>query len=376
MPDPKLDLGIEYVGGIKKPEPQWANWQTWVNPEGDNLEYYPAFGATIQRPPSPPLGFVYYDTDLSARVQWLGSEWETLLDFAITVPVSGPYRAWAAPGNSLDFYLAGGDTLPSEAPLGDTFFETTEGALKVWDGDEWRDVGPVPYTPASGSAGGFLAVSSSEDGYVAQRLAGSTAQRPAGGTPDANAIYFDTQVQKWMSRASGSWVAVDTLPLPDGSNGSLLPFVNTGGTAYELKRTFGTTAQRPTGVAAGFLYYNTTLEQVERWTGSVWAGILPIHARDFTVTTGAPPGGPFTSNQIFIRTDVSGEFPIVYPGAVAGATRIFYIPANQITSISGSAAIDPTGDTFDNFDPTKPYVVIMSRLGPFLITTGRVVHEV
>lgn len=78
MPDPKLDLGIEYTGGIRKPTPEETHFQAWVDSTGLNLRYLRVSGTTLQRPVDPPPGFTYFDTDEQDVLYWDGEAWASV----------------------------------------------------------------------------------------------------------------------------------------------------------------------------------------------------------------------------------------------------------------------------------------------------------
>ncbi|WP_312697028.1 glycosyl hydrolase family 28-related protein [Sphingobacterium mizutaii] len=72
------------------------------------------------------------------------------------------------------------------------------------------------------------------------------------------------------------WVCVAS-----GSPGTWLPYGNIG---VDLgKRTFGTTAQRPTVTTTGYRYFDTTLGRAITWTGTVWVDVNygPATTTDF-----------------------------------------------------------------------------------------------
>lgn len=98
MPDPKLDLGIEYTGGIRKPTPEETHFQAWVDSTGLNLRYLRVSGTTLQRPVDPPPGFTYFDTDEQDVLYWDGEAWASVP----TAPVPPSQLAVGAETLSLD----------------------------------------------------------------------------------------------------------------------------------------------------------------------------------------------------------------------------------------------------------------------------------
>ena len=77
-------------------------------------------GGTTDRPGTPSVGDLFWDTDLDQLVIWNGSSWEPVgSGTAVTVP-SGP----------------SGDR-PSPAEAGDLYFDTTINTLMVYDGSGW-----------------------------------------------------------------------------------------------------------------------------------------------------------------------------------------------------------------------------------------------
>ena len=82
-------------------------------------------GGTGDRPGTPSVGDLFWDTDLEILVIWNGSSWEPVgSGGAVTVP-SGP----------------SGDR-PGTPEEGDLYFDTTINTLMVYDGSGW-----VPATP-------------------------------------------------------------------------------------------------------------------------------------------------------------------------------------------------------------------------------------
>lgn len=97
--------------------------------------------------------------------------------------------------------------------------------------------------------------------------------------------------------------------------------VTTSGTGF-TKVAVGTTAQRPTSNTTGYIRYNTTLEQLELWTGSEWTLVKSAFAA--TGGTETTDGGykihTFTSSGSFVVSKGSKEVDyLVVAGGGGGA---------------------------------------------------------
>lgn len=91
------------------------------------------------------------------------------------------------------------------------------------------------------------------------------------------------------------------------SNIEVTGFVGTSGTGAIVVPS-GTTAEQPTGVA-GMIRFNSTLNRLEVYNGTVWQGLGGISATGGTVTTS---GG----YKIHTFTDVSDTFTVISGGEV------------------------------------------------------------
>ena len=166
---------------------------------------------------------------------------------------------------------------------------------------------------------------------------GSVSQVPADGSVSNVKIYATgTANSATFLRGDNTWAVVNT----NSVTGDLTVSGNTtvNGTGF-LKVPSGTTAQRPSSNAVGYIRYNTTLEQLELWQGDEWAIVKSAFtATGGTITQdGANKVHTFTSSGTFTVTKGSKDVDfLVVAGGGGGAA---YTGAGYLAGTTGSNSV-------------------------------------
>ena len=82
----------------------------------------------------------------------------------------------------------------------------------------------------------------------------------------------------------------------------------------------GTTVQRPTSPTGGMLRYNTDVNQIETWDGSLWTQVSQTGAMGGTGPTGSGPTGPTGAPGTASNTGATGATGATGPLGLTGAT--------------------------------------------------------
>jgi len=126
-------------------------------------------GPTSARPGNPSLGYLYYDTNLSAQIVWNGTTWQF-----VSPPQTG--RVGFGPTASR----------PANPAPGFLYFDTDLGQEFAWSGTAWVLVGPN--------------LASSMVGY------GKTINRPS--SPQPGFLYYDIDLRQEFCWDGGSWILI------------------------------------------------------------------------------------------------------------------------------------------------------------------------
>jgi hypothetical protein len=177
---------------------------------------------------------------------------------------------------------------------------------------------------------------------------------------------------------------------PEADQSGWLPYASDLNFVYA--RATGTTSQRPVGVPAGWLYYDTTIPGFVGWDGASWVEVggggsdlaAPINITDDgkvavgsagdltyidqgnllrrkTSTNHSTAALTFTTNQVLLwNGSTTVSLTANFTGAVDGAEISLLFPAGSMNTFTLSADIDPTGLIDDTF--TSNLVAWLLRL--------------
>lgn len=248
------------------------------------------YGATP--PTSPSFGQIWVDT---------------------TDPVHPITNIWTSPGEwtkisdgVTNTYVD--TTTPTAAEIGDSWFNTGNNELNVWDGTSWRPVSAgsgggtavaiqsYATNPAVLTEGSVIFNTTDDKIYVSD---GSTwkaiSEDPDYNTHSITALAAPTLKSGGSLEAGDHWVDTNTHTLNyyDGSGWHRISS-DTVGDTHTFYQTTDPGSARPDGesVKQGDLWVNTSDFTISVWTGTVWMGLKSTYDNNTNSIVDATVGGP------------------------------------------------------------------------------------
>ncbi len=376
-----------------------ADVNTVASSIGDVNRYANEYQISATAPATPSSGDFWYDSTNNALKFYDGATWVDyagdaansviLCNAAVTLSEAAYTGAEALFDQFGDQYLgtkAGDPTLDNDGDAlttGDLYWNTTDGDLRVWTGSAWAAPSTLASTSASNAATSETNAATSETNAAASEAAAATSETNAAtsetnaatsetnaATSETNAATSETNAAASEVAAAATYDAFDDRYLGDKAAD---PSVDNDGDALLI----------------GAIYYNTTLNQLKVWNGSLWddavfsasgtvtsfnarQGSVSLNAADVQNALGFDPQN-ITEIEALSREEVGNitkdmkGFPNLTDSTIAfnEASRVFTLaPAGasfdvyyrgELITISSTLNItitNTTGDRYIKYNPT------------------------
>lgn len=280
---------------------QWSfggtGWRCLLG-EGDTATSAAGIQVLSSPPSSPATGRTYFDSTKGCQQTWTGAAWSPA-DCPISSAPTQP-----TPPNTL---LSPASSPPSTSVIGATYFDTSVGCLRTWNGTTYNTCpSPAPTVPQI-----FLAPAASD---------------PA--TSTIGATYFNTSGKCLKTWNGTAWSPVSCSNAVAGVPSAASP---------------------PIGTAAGDMFYDTALKCARKYNGTSWGNCLTTQACvSFTASGLSIP---------FLGVSTAATL-ITFPGAIGGSPC-------HVTNPGGAAAPTGTrGDCFVTSAANQVSVQWISNTGP------------
>jgi len=286
-----------------------------------------------------------------------------------------------------EFSVSIAEAAPGSASAGALWWKSNEGRLKIYYNDgsssQWVDAFPVAESPpADPAVGGDLTGTASNAQIVANAVGAAEIATNAVSITELN-VTDGTAGQALMTDGSGTMTFgdVDSLPAQTSNAGKFLTTdgtdpswgavsvsaaavsnqANTSTSYFDIPA--GTTAQRPGSPAMGNMRYNSTVGEMEHWSGTGWigfAGTVPI------ITSIGPTTAAETGTTITISgANFSGSSTVQLIGTdnsvtVPQSVTFVNVSTLSITTPALTVALEPYDVRVTN--PDGQYYTLVNAL--------------